>query len=1059
MRILFLGHDQEHHNSNVYYPMLAKALGRDAIYFDYSTDVAAALDPDYLNQFDGLLLYANYNRITDEQLKTLIDFVKSGHGFIPVHCASACFSNRPEFVKLVGARFQRHGTGVFQAKIIRPDHPAMKDVQEFESWDESYVHTDHNEENRTVLMMREDEPWTWVRTQGKGRVFYTASGHDERTWDKPEFQQLLKSGILWAVGDKVRSEYERFIASRTPLRYEKRGNIPNYERRPEPLLYQFPLSPEDSMDYTQVPIEFELKLFASEPDIINPICMAWDERGRLWVAETVDYPNEIRQEGGDDRIKILEDTDGDGRCDKTTVFADGFNIPTSIVFSNGGIIVAQAPEFFFLKDTDGDDHADVREVFLAGWGKRDTHAGPSNLHYGFDNWIYGTVGYSRFQGEVGGKALDFGQGVYRMRPDASEMEFLYQFNNNTWGLGFNEAGDVFGSTANQNPSFFGGIPANLYPEGMRGSSAEMIADRPDFYPITPNIRQVDAFGRYTAGAGHAFATSNGFPPAYRDKIAFVNGPTGDLTGRYRVERDGAGYISHNAFSFVASADEWFSPVAAEVGPDGALWIADWYNFIVQHNPTPSLDRGGYDAQTGEGNAHINPNRDRQHGRIYRVVWKDAPESKIKSLAGADSSRLVAALDSDNLFWRLTAQRDLVQNHRTDAVPALKEKVSEGGKAAIHALWSLHGLNALDRDTHQLALLSDDPALRRNAIKALGTDLDAMQLFFDAAVVKDPDLLVRLTAFNQLSRFPSTDPIKQAITQLLKDPENRADDWLVQSLEVAARNHGVEAYYTLGENLLANASFETSHSSLPAAWQVETFEGSAEHAVDSAVAHSGSKSLKISSQDGADTALYAEVPVKPKTDYRLAGWIRTEFVRGGRGALLSAHGLEDAATRPVRRNSDWEETEVIFNSGDASKLRIDLVFGEGGGGSRSRGSSWGRESRGTAWFDDVSLAEVRYGSNEALEPGNPERGRLIFTQHPIASCIRCHKVGDEGGVVGPALDGIATRKDRAYIEESLITPNAQIAEGFKEKMSPMPPMGVLLKPQDLEDVIAYLMTLK
>ena len=141
-------------------------------------------------------------------------------------------------------------------------------------------------------------------------------------------------------------------------------NIPNYEKRNPAPKFQEPLSPEESKKLIQVPVGFDLELFASEPDIINPIAMEWDEKGRLWVIETVDYPNTVREDksSGDDRIKICEDTDGDGKADKFTVFAENLNIPTSMVFANGGIIVSQAPHFLFLKDTDGDDKADVRKI-------------------------------------------------------------------------------------------------------------------------------------------------------------------------------------------------------------------------------------------------------------------------------------------------------------------------------------------------------------------------------------------------------------------------------------------------------------------------------------------------------------------------------------------------------------------------------------------------------------------------------------------------------------------------------------------------------------------------
>ncbi|MBT4224738.1 MAG: hypothetical protein HOD72_09770, partial [Opitutae bacterium] len=300
IRVLFLGHESKHHNSNDYYPMLAKALGRDAIYFDYVTSVEEALDDSgYLGRFDALLLYANHPRLTAGQWKNLQEYVQGGGGFVPVHCASWCFSNVPGFDQLVGGRFKSHQTGTFTTPIVKADHPAMEGVKEFEAWDETYFHHNHNEKNRTVLMVREPmkgdphtkpEPWTWVRTEGRGRVFYTASGHDQRVWNNPGFHQLMKSGILWAVGEKVKARYKKFIAGRTPLKYEKRDNIPNYERRPEPLPYQLPLSASDSMKYTQVPVGFKLELFASEPDIINPIYFQWDERGRLWVVESVDYP-------------------------------------------------------------------------------------------------------------------------------------------------------------------------------------------------------------------------------------------------------------------------------------------------------------------------------------------------------------------------------------------------------------------------------------------------------------------------------------------------------------------------------------------------------------------------------------------------------------------------------------------------------------------------------------------------------------------------------------------------------------------------------------------------
>ena len=280
-----------------------------------------------------------------------------------------------------------------------------------------------------------------------------------------------------------------------PLPYTNSpSKIPNYPAgkrwgtQAEPFdKMQLPLSAEDSAKRIVTRPGFEAKLWAAEPQILKPLCMAFDERGRLWIAETIDYPNEQQPEGeGRDRITICEDTDGDGRADKFTVFADKLSIPTGMVFANGGLIVKHANEMLFLKDTNGDDKADERKVLFTGWGMRDTHATASNLRYGFDGWIWGTVGYSGFNGTVGGKQLRFGQGVFRFKPDGSVLEFVKSSNNNTWGLGLSEDNIVFGSTANNNASFYMAIP-NRYYEAVRGWSASAmgtIADTQSIYPIT-----------------------------------------------------------------------------------------------------------------------------------------------------------------------------------------------------------------------------------------------------------------------------------------------------------------------------------------------------------------------------------------------------------------------------------------------------------------------------------------------------------------------------------------------------------------------------------------------
>lgn len=200
--LLFLGHSSRHHDSNRYAPILKEAVAADGINLAYTAD-PNDLNAEKLSAYDALMIYANHSKITPEQEKALLEFVAGGKGFLPIHSASFCFQNSPDYIALVGAQFQRHGTGEFTAAIVKPDHPTLKSITPFQVWDETYVHTKHNTD-RTVLMERVDaegrEPWTWVRTHGKGRVFYTAYGHDERAWSHPMFQRLLRNGILWVTG-------------------------------------------------------------------------------------------------------------------------------------------------------------------------------------------------------------------------------------------------------------------------------------------------------------------------------------------------------------------------------------------------------------------------------------------------------------------------------------------------------------------------------------------------------------------------------------------------------------------------------------------------------------------------------------------------------------------------------------------------------------------------------------------------------------------------------------------------------------------------------------------
>ncbi|MSU60029.1 MAG: c-type cytochrome [Pedosphaera sp.] len=866
----------------------------------------------------------------------------------------------------------------------------------------------------------------------------------------PDFAVAAKPKILAAAGLVRVAEWEKFLAQREPEQREARSTIANYEKRAQPVTFQFPLSVKGSKERTQVAPDLRLELFAGEPDINKPIFMAWDERGRLWIAEARDYPHDVKPDGmGTDSIKICEDTDGDGRADKFTVFADHLNIPTGFTFANGGIVVAQSPRFLFLKDTDGDDRADVRQEIMTGWGISDTHAQANNLHYGHDNWLYGCVGYSGFKGTVGGVEKQFSMGTYRFKADGSALEFLHQFTNNSWGHSANEFGDQFGGTANNAPIFFGGIPATILPKGMRAMTAKRINTEEKTHTITPNFRQVDVMGGYTAAAGSAFIHSDNLP-ARLQGMAMICEPTMKNIALMDVKRDGAGYVANDGFNLVASSDEWMSPVFAEVGPDGAVWFSDWQNYIIQHNPTPSVERGGYAAKTGVGSAHENPLRDHSRGRVYRVVWDLAKPASIKSLKGATTAQLVAALGDGNQFWRLTAQRLLVEGKRTEAAPALKQAVAVAAPLkAIHALWTLHGLGQLDDATHRAGLVHAEAAVRRNATRALGRDGAAVSLFFASAVVSDADPLTKLAAFVKLAEFPATKQIQTVVASVVRNLANQKDEWLKESVRLLGRIHGA-ALYREGPNLLPNPGFEViGGNGLPDGWQRRDYgarEGNsgAEWSVVSGDKqfHGGRQALRCITRGDADTSLHADVTVKPNTQYRLAGWVKTHALQGK--VSFNVHGARVETETVRRRDTDWTEVEVEFNSGDRATASVNILH----------------VAKGDALFDDVRLTELIPAEvTTKLIAADARRGEQLFLKHP-AACVLCHSLKGQGSTVGPALDGIASRSTPAYIRESLLEPSKVIAKGFEQfKISPMPPMGDIFSPQELADIEAFVLTLK
>ena len=583
-------------------------------------------------------------------------------------------------------------------------------------------------------------------------------------------------------------------ASQASLQYEQTSN------GIQSLTLQKPLDAQSSLTHLSVPEGFQVRVFASEPDIRNPIAFSWDERGRLWVVESTDYPHEhIGTDQGTDRITICEDTDGDGAADRFTRFAENQPLSTAIQVVHGGALVGQAPDIVFMEDVDGDDKFDRKVPVLEDtFGSFDTHAVMNNFKYGIDNHIWSAVGYSGMYRP--GEAPPPGQrtnqdarilpmGVFRFSRDGSLLEPVGRFNNNTWGLGIGEDNTIFGSTANNNHAVVVGIP-------MRYEAEKNVANVQSHFLIehsaTTPLQQVDFRDGYTAAAGAFLYNGRKYPKKYWNAL-MVTEPTGHVVHSVYMEPNGSIFKEREGLieNLLSSSDDWVAPVFADIGPDENVWVADWYNPVIQHNPDGrGMQNQIWNDNRGAGNAHQNPLRDTGHGRIYVIDYQDAPQSLITSLDPNDNEALINGLKSTNQFWRLTAQRLIIEHNKLDLIADLilmaeDESTDETGlnAPAVHALWTLHGLGAIPQlqQTVEKALMHDSPAVRKAAIHVLPHTENGNQALIAANVFEDTNLNTRLAAV--LNVVDRGEVASGNLKESAKKARHGADEWINAALDL------------------------------------------------------------------------------------------------------------------------------------------------------------------------------------------------------------------------------------------------------------------------------------
>ena len=595
----------------------------------------------------------------------------------------------------------------------------------------------------------------------------------------------------------------------------------------EGLERRAPLSPKQALESFQVAEGFRLELAAAEPQVTDPIAIAFDENGRLYVAEMRGYPFDPPPEGGPaGQVRLLEDENGDGVFESAQIFADRLHWPSGIACFDGGIFVTAAPDIVYLKDTTGDGNADLRRTVFTGFGTDKSEDIVNNLRWSMDHWIYGTTSYNggtvRHAERAEDGDLHLGSNDFRFHPVTEVIEAV-EGTRGDFGNAFDEWGNRFSANSG-NPVIHAVFPLRHVVAGMEieRMAAPIFESERLVYPISKPEpwraarktywsrwvntthdmraqrfppRELALQGYFTGGAGLEIYRGAAYPGGFRGN-AFTAEPAGNLVLRTVVERSGVTFRARRATpgkEFLASTDNWFRPVNFSHGPDGCLYMVDMYREVIED---PS-------AMPDEILKHIDYYTGQDMGRIYRITPTDLVRPAPPRLGDASIPELVAHVEHQDGWWRSTAHRLLFERQSAAASPLLRSTASRSSSAhgRLHALWSLEGLGQLDRDTLLRALSDPHPAVRQNAVRLAESRLAGSAELAGrvARLATDEDQIVRFQVALAIPALDLGDGAAILAQILRRDP---GDEWIRAAVLSGAR----EGSGALLEHLLASPSF-------------------------------------------------------------------------------------------------------------------------------------------------------------------------------------------------------------------------------------------------------------
>jgi putative membrane-bound dehydrogenase-like protein len=526
-----------------------------------------------------------------------------------------------------------------------------------------------------------------------------------------------------------------------------------------------------------------IELVAAEPMVDSPVALAWDADGRLFVADMVDYPTGPMR----GHVRRLVDADHDGIYETATVFADNLPFPAGLLPWRNGLLVCASPDILSLQDTDGDGRADTREVILTGFGQGNQQLRVNGLHWGLDNWIYGANGRSdgdiRWAGDPPQTSHSLRGHDFRFRLEPRRLEVVagrsqFGVTRDDWGHRFLSWNTI---PLRQDVVPLKYLEHNPYLPASEGVAGVLPADDTGrIYPLTPPPLTFnrESTAHYNALGGLTVFRGDALGDAYRGN-AFMGETLRNLVHRRILEPAGVAFVARRGEQekeFLASTDPWFHPVNFATGPDGALYVADFYRLFVEHPDfVPKEIRGKVDWRAGSG-----------HGRIWRIRARHQPPRQSgNSLSQASSADLAALLEDPNGWLRDTAQRLLFERQDRSVVAALKSKISTSKLPAsnplsrasdlnaigrLHALHTLEGLHALEEDVLLAALKDPSAAVREHALRLAESRINGSPEVRNAALALARDSAETVRFQLLLSLGALTDPETKAIREQLAGRE-------------------------------------------------------------------------------------------------------------------------------------------------------------------------------------------------------------------------------------------------------------------------------------------------